>query len=43
MKRYNITEEEVLETLRKPASALPGHSGRRIAQRMLNGYVLRVI
>lgn len=43
MARYGIEEAAVRETLETPDSLVEGHSGRRIAQRTLNGYVLRVV
>ena len=44
MKKYGISEEMVIETLRNPDCVLEGHSGRKIAQKALNEkYLLRVI
>ncbi|MBI2819865.1 MAG: DUF4258 domain-containing protein [Acidobacteria bacterium] len=43
MEAYNVEERLVEETLRKPDSEVPGGAGRCIAQKRLNGYVLRVI
>ena len=40
---YNVNEGIVEETLANPDSEAPGHGGRRIAQRKLDGYVLRVV
>ena len=33
----------VRETLRNPDREVPGYGGRQIAQKKLNGYVLRVV
>jgi hypothetical protein len=43
MARYGVDEKAVLETLRDPDAVVDGHSGRRIAQRSLNDYLLRVV
>lgn len=43
MARYGIGEGRVREALQKPDVVVDGHSGRRIAQKILNGYVLRVV
>lgn len=43
MGRYGISQELVEVTLGDPDSVVPGHSGRTIYQRRLNGYILRVI
>ncbi|MFW5904543.1 MAG: DUF4258 domain-containing protein [Candidatus Saliniplasma sp.] len=43
MERYNISETMVRNAMKDPESLIDGHSGRNIAQKKLNGYVLRVI
>ena len=43
MQRYNVEQVTVEETLANPDSEVVGYGGRRIAQKKLNGYVLRVI
>lgn len=43
MQRYGLSELAVVETLQKPSVVINGHSERKIAQRRLNSYVLRVI
>ena len=43
MQRYNVDQTMVEETLTNPDSEVPGYSGRQIAQKKLDGYVLRVI
>jgi hypothetical protein len=43
MHQYDISEDEVIETLREPDDCEDGHSGRSIAQRRQNEKVLRVI
>ena len=43
MEAYNVEERLVEDALRSPDSEVPGSAGRRIAQKRLNGYVLRVI
>ncbi len=40
---YNVSEEMVKAALEKPDNIVEGYSGRKIAQKKLNGYVLRVI
>ena len=43
MRRYNISQELVEAALHAPDSEVAGHGARRIAQKRLNGYLLRVI
>lgn len=43
MSRYGVEEGTVREALRDPDEVVAGHSGRWIAHRILNGYVLRVV
>ena len=43
MAKYGVEESLVRDALEKPSSLLEGHSGRKIAQKKLNGYVLRVV
>ena len=43
MQRYNVEHAIVEETLKNPDSEVEGYAGRRIAQKKLNGYVLRVV
>ena len=43
MEAYNVDERLVAETLHNPDREIPGYGGRMIAQKKLNGYVLRVI
>jgi hypothetical protein len=43
MLRYNVDQAIVEETLQNPDSEVSGYGGRRIAQKKLDGYVLRVI
>ena len=43
MAKYEVSEFLVREALEKPGSVVEGHSGRKIAQRKLNGYMLRVV
>ncbi|MBI4442865.1 MAG: DUF4258 domain-containing protein [Acidobacteria bacterium] len=43
MQRYNVDQAMVEETLATPDSEVQGYGGRQIAQKKLNGYVLRVI
>lgn len=43
MVRYRVPAKLVFETLRTPDSTVDGHSGRLIAQKVLNGYILRVV
>lgn len=43
MARYGISHQCVRKGLAEPDNVVEGHSGRRIAQKVLNGYVLRII
>ncbi len=43
MEAYNVDERMVIETIKKPDAEIPGYGGRTIAQKRLNGYVLRVV
>ena len=43
MQAYNVDEEMVHEAVRNPDREVPGHGGRQIAQKKLDGYVLRVV
>ena len=43
MEAYNVDETLVEETLRNADSDIASYGGRRIAQKKLDGYVLRVI
>lgn len=43
MLRYNVDQATVEETLQNPDSEVPGYGGRQIAQKKLDGYVLRVV
>ncbi len=43
MHEYNITNNMVIAAVNSPDGIAPGHGGRRIYQKRLNGYVLRVI
>jgi len=43
MAKYEVSESLVREALERPGSVIEGHSGRRIAQKKLDGYVLRVV
>jgi hypothetical protein len=43
MEAYNVEERLVEDALRNPDTEVTGAAGRRIAQKLLNGYVLRVI
>lgn len=43
MARYGLDESTVREGLRHPDEVVDGHSGRRIAHKTLNGYVLRIV
>lgn len=43
MNQYEISKEIVDKTLKEPDNLLDGHSDRLIAQRRLNGKLLRVI
>lgn len=40
---YNVEEATVVEALANPDSEVPGYGGRHIAQKKLDGYVLRVV
>ena len=43
IKRYNLTEDLVKETLRNPDETVKGNEGRFIAHKLLNEHVLRVV
>ena len=43
MEAYNVDEDTVQEAIRNPDREVPGHGGRQIAQKKLDGYVLRVV
>jgi hypothetical protein len=43
MATYQITEEEVTVCVRAPVKVLNGYNGRKIAHRIRNSYVVRVI
>ena len=43
MQKYSISEVSVINVLQKPDILIDGYSGRKIAQKRLNDYVLRVI
>ena len=43
MEAYNVEERLVEEALRNPDREAAGYAGRFIAQKRLDGYVLRVI
>ncbi len=43
MKKRGITEKMVLETLKDPEKVVEGYGGRKIAQKMLDDKLLRVI
>mgnify|MGYP000017521159 CR=1 FL=1 len=43
MQQYNISELEIVNTIYNPDKILPGYRNRKIAQKVLNRYLLRVI
>lgn len=43
MKKYSVSEEQIKEALDNPTNILLSYGNRRIYQKTLNGYVLRVI
>jgi hypothetical protein len=43
MDRYGIPEDDVHHALSQPDETVPGHSGRNVAHKALDGYVLRVV
>ena len=43
MAKYGVEESLVRDALGRPGSVIEGHSGRKIAQKKLDGYVLRVV
>jgi len=43
MKEYNVTEDLVTDAVQHPDSITEGYGGRKIYQKKVNGYVLRVI
>ena len=43
MQAYNVDEEMVQKAVRNPDREVPGRGGRQIAQKKLDGYILRVV
>ena len=43
MRAYDITETQLIDALEKPDSITKGHSERLIAQKRINGKILRVV
>jgi hypothetical protein len=43
MEAYNVEERLVIETVRNPDREVLSYGNRLVAQKRLNGYVLRVI
>lgn len=43
MRLYGIEEQLVRSTIEEPDATIPGHSGRSIAQKVVNEHLLRVI
>ena len=43
MELYNIPEELVKDTIHNPDSIVEGHDGRKIYQKKLNSYIVRLI
>lgn len=43
MKVYDISKNLIEDTVRNPDNIVEGYGGRKIYQKKLNGYVLRVI
>jgi hypothetical protein len=42
MKEYDISESEVLAVIVQPDRAVQGRRGRKIAEKAVNGHVIRV-
>lgn len=43
MQVYNVPEDLVKATIHNPDSVVDGYGGRKIYQKKLNGYIVRVI
>lgn len=43
MEKYGLSEELIFDCLMNPALIIGGYDGRKIAQKLLNDYVLRVV
>ena len=43
MRKYDISEALVLDTIRNPTDILPGYNERTVYQKKINSYVIRVI
>ena len=43
MEKYNLSERQVRECVTSPKRVIKGNYGRKIAQKPLNGYVIRAI
>jgi len=43
MRKYGVSEELVLSAVSNPTVILPGYNERKVYQKRINGYVIRVI
>jgi hypothetical protein len=43
MKEYDIPESEVLAAIAQPDKVVQGHRDRKIAQKAVNGHVIRIV
>ena len=43
IKRYNLTEKAVVESIKNPDEVIEGHSGTLIAHKLLNEHLLRTV
>lgn len=43
IEKYGLSESLIREGIKNPDSIIEGHSNRKIAQKKLNGYVLRIV
>ena len=43
MKKYNLSEKQIIKTIEKPDAIIKTYSERKIYQRAINGYLLRTI
>ncbi len=43
MEEYNVSEDLVKDTIHNPDSVVEGYGGRKIYQKKLNNYIVRVI
>ncbi|MBI2583266.1 MAG: DUF4258 domain-containing protein [Candidatus Aenigmarchaeota archaeon] len=43
MQKYNVSEKLLMDAINNPDSTFEGYRGRKIYQKRLDGYVLRIV